>query len=328
MAYGSRLTILALAVLAAISTGGCRENDPPPAARVAFVQYVDSAESEEVRLAALEGLAEAGLGPDNGLETRFYSAGADFALLQAIAGQASAAGYDAVITFGTPATQAVFSRIGGRGRLVFGLVSDPVSAGLCRSPEDHPPNLAGYYGLFPTSEVLDLVQAVLPQARSIGVVWNNGESNSLRYLEIIRAETARRGLTLEETTVAGTGEVLSAAEGLAFRGVDVFFCAGDSTVIQGFEALAAVGRRRGIPVAANVTSLVDRGATFCLGRSFSEEGRAVGRLAAGIVNGEIDPATSPLRRLENLELTLNDELMAQYGLEIPDQFRHWLAPGR
>lgn len=324
MKIACRPMVLALAALAALFAVGCRGEDSPGTVRVAFVQYVDSAESEEVRRAALEGLAEAGLRPGNGLEARCYSAGADFALLQSIAGQASSAGYDVIITFGTPATQAVYSRIGDRPPLVFGLVSDPVSAGLCRSPEDHPANLAGYYGLFPTTDVLDLVQAMLPEAESIGVVWNSGESNSRRYLEIIRTETARRGLRLEETPVAGTGEILAAAEGLAARDVDLFFCAGDSTVIQGFEALASVGNRRGIPVAANVTSLVHRGAAFSLGRSFSEEGLAVGRLAAGIVSGEIDPATTPLRRLERFELRVNEALMARYGLTVPDRFRRWM----
>jgi putative ABC transport system substrate-binding protein len=290
---------------------------------VAFVQYVDSAEAEEVRLAALEGLAEKGLQQGSGLEVRFYSAGADFSLLQAIAGQVAGRGHDAIIAFGTPATQAVFTRMGPQDRLVFGLVSDPVSAGLCRGPDQHQPRITGYYGLFPTAEVLELIHAVLPQADVLGVVWNSGESNSHRYLEIIRAEAGHHGLLLEESTVAGTSEILAAAEGLASRGVDVFFCAGDSTVIQGFEALAAVSVRRDIPIFTNVTSLTKRGAVIALGRPFRSEGMAVGRLAAEIITGERDAAATPFRRLEDLELRVNTELMDRHRLEIPQRFHRW-----
>ncbi len=323
MRTGSRPIALAIILLAGVTMLGSCGRAADPAVTVAFVQYVDSAESEEVRLAALEGLADNGLRPGAGLDVRCYSAGADFSMLQAIAGQAVAGGHDAIITFGTPATQAVYSRLGPSNRLVFGLVSDPVSAGLCRSPVDHPPGLTGYYGLFPTTEVLELIRAVLPQARVLGVVWNSGESNSHRYLEIIRAEVSRAGLRLEESAVAGTSEILSAAEGLAARGVDVFFCAGDSTVIQGFEALASVSARRGIPIFANISSLNERGAVITLGRSFSAEGRAVGQLAAEIVRGTRDPAQTPLRRLDTLELRVNEQLMERFGLEIPQRFSHW-----
>lgn len=302
---------------------GCNGTSPAPAAGVAFVQYVDSAESEEVRLAALEGLARGGLRQGDGLDVRCYSAGADFSLLQAIAGQAAGGGYDAIITFGTPATQAVFARMGPEDRLVFGLVSDPVSAGLCRGPDQHQPGITGYYGLFPTTEVLELIHEVLPDAEVLGVVWNSGESNSHRYLKIIRAEAGRHGLRLEESAVAGTSEILPAAEGLASRGADVFFCAGDSTVIQGFEALATVSARRNIPVFANITSLTRRGAVITLGRSFRAEGLAVGRLAAEIISGGRDPAETPFRQLEKLELRVNSELMERYGLEIPERFRRW-----
>lgn len=315
------LAMILLAGCAAFTSCGGTEQDPE--FTVAFVQYVDSSESEEVRLAALAGLAEMGLRPGDGLKTRFYSAGAEFSLLQAIAAQACTGDYDAIITFGTPATQAVFSRLGPRQRLLFGLVSDPVAAGLCRSPGDHPPQLTGYYGLFPTTEVLELIHAVLPDADVLGVVWNSGESNSHRYLEIIRAEAGRYGLRVEESAVAGTSEILAAAEGLASRGVDVFFCAGDSTVIQGFEALASVSVRRGIPVLANVSSLTERGAVITLGRSFSAEGRAVGRLAAEVMTGARDPAETPFRRLDAVELRVNESLMEQFGLELPQRFRRW-----
>jgi putative ABC transport system substrate-binding protein len=315
------MAMILLAGGAALSTCGRTADDPT--VTVAFVQYVDSSEADEVRLAALEGLADHGLRPGAGLDVRLFSAGADFSILQAIAGQAVAGGHDAIITFGTPATQAVYSRLGPADRLVFGLVSDPVTAGLCRSPVDHPPGLTGYYGLFPTAEVLELIRAVLPEARVLGVVWNSGESNSQRYLEIIRNEAGRFGLGLEESAVAGTSEILSAAEGLASRGADVFFCAGDSTVIQGFEALAAVSARRGIPIFANVSSLTERGAVITLGRSFAAEGRAVGQLAADIIRGTRSTAETPLRRLEKLELRVNKELMERFGLEIPQRFRHW-----
>lgn len=314
---------VAAVLLAVLPLCGCGGSLPAPTASVAFVQYVDSAESEEVRLTALQGLAEGGLREGEGLDVRCYSAGTDFSLLQAIAGQAAAGDHDAVITFGTPATQAVFSRLGPHDRLVFGLVSDPVAAGLCRSAEDHPPGLAGYYGLFPTTEVLELIRAVLPQAEVLGVVWNSGESNSHRYLEIIRAEAGRYGLHLLESPVAGTSEILTAAEGLASRGADVFFCAGDSTVIQGFEALASVSARRGIPVFANISSLTERGAVITLGRSFSVEGYAVGRLAAEIVTGKRDPAKTSFRRLDALELRVNEKLMERFGLEVPQAFRRW-----
>ncbi len=315
------LPALLLLATAALTIVCC--NDAPPAsmASVAFVQYVDSAESETVRQAAISGLEAGGLQEGDNLDLRFYSAGADFSLLQAIAGQAAAGGHDAIITFGTPATQAVFSRLGPGDRLVFGLVSDPVSAGLCRSADDHPPGLAGYFGLFPTVEVLRLIRAALPQADSLGVVWNSGESNSHRYLEVIRIEADRFGLQLLEAPVAGTSEILAAADGLASRGADVFFCAGDSTVIQGFEALASVSVRRGVPLFANVSSLTKRGAVMALGRSFSAEGRAVGLLAAEIVSDRTDPAVTPFRRLEQAELQVNAALMERFGLQVPEPFR-------
>jgi len=49
----------------------------------------------------------------------------------------------------------------------------------------------------------------------------------------------------------------------------------------------------------------------------------VGRLAAEIITGKRDPAKTSFRRLDALELRVNETLMERFGLEVPRQFRRW-----
>src|SRR4029079_16931824 len=97
----------------------------------------------------LESLRARGYVDGGRLRLHRYNAEGDIATANAIAKEVTSAGNDLLITLTTVSTQTVANAnaTGSKTRHVFGLVTDPYSAGIGVNREnhsDHPPYLTGY----------------------------------------------------------------------------------------------------------------------------------------------------------------------------------------
>src|SRR5262247_3072409 len=111
--------------------------------RLAILVY----SSQPVLLQGLEALKDNGFVDGQNLVLRQYNAEGDIGTVNTIARQITAGEFDVVITFSTPAMQAV-AKANDRGKTihVFGLVADPFTAGVGlrrEAPLDHPRHLVG-----------------------------------------------------------------------------------------------------------------------------------------------------------------------------------------
>ena len=103
--------------------------------------------SSRILEGALEALRENGFIDGQNIALRQYNAEGDMATLNAIARQVTDGQFDMVMTFSTPAMQAVAkANTKGKAIHVFGLVADPFAAGVGLrrdAPLDHPRHLVG-----------------------------------------------------------------------------------------------------------------------------------------------------------------------------------------
>jgi len=128
---------------------------------------------------------------------------------------------------------------------VFGAVADPPSAGVGISRNDplsHPKHLVGIGTFLPVRPTFDLARRMNPALKSIGVVWNPGESNSEAFTKKARAVCADMGLQLLEATVDNSSGVYEAANSLVARGADVLWVGGDVTVLVALDSAIAAAR--------------------------------------------------------------------------------------
>lgn len=222
---------------------------------------------------------------------------------------------DVIVPISTPSAQAVASATQDIP-IVFSAVTDPVGAKLVGDPMKPGGNVTGMSDLSPIGKHLDLIKQITPEAKTLGVMFNPGEANSLSLLELVKQEAPGRGLTVVEGPATKTSEVLGAAQSLVGK-ADVIYVPTDNTIISAFEAVVKVGIDNRLPVYAGDTDSVARGAIAALGFNYYDVGRQTGKMVLRILKGEA-PGDIAVEGVDITELYVNPGMAEKMGVTIPD----------
>ena len=170
--------------------------------------------------------------------------------------------------------------------------------------------------LSPIGKHLDLVKEIMPAAKTLGVIYNPGEANSLTLLELLKAEAPARGLAIEEAPAPKSSDVLPAAQSLVGN-VDAIYVPTDNTVVTALEAIIQVGTQNKLPVFAGDTDSVPRGAIAALGFNYGDVGRQTGKIVVRVLKGE-KPGEIPVEGVEITELFVNPGAAEAMGIKLPE----------
>lgn len=282
---------------------------------VAVTAIVEHPALDAARDGIKEELAAGGYKEGENLRFLYESAQGNPATAAQIARKLVGEAPDVIVPISTPSAQAVV----GATRdipVVFTAVTDPVGAKLVADPEKPGSNVTGMSDLSPIGKHLDLIKEITPEARTLGVIYNPGEANSLTLLELIREEAPARGLTIREAAAPKSADVLQAAQSLVGR-VDAIYVPTDNTVVTALEAIVTIGQRNRLPVFAGDTDSVPRGAIAALGFNYGDVGRQTGRIVLRVLNGE-KPGDIPVQGVEITELVVNPKAAEAMGVTIPE----------
>ncbi len=264
---------------------------------VALFQHVSQATMEEGVRGVLAGLAQSGYQEGRTLRVRRYSAEGDAATANTIARAIVGGDDELVITLSTPSLQAVAGANRDAKRPhVFGMVSDPVVAGVGIARDDprkHPPYMVGLGTMQPVAEGFRMARQLAPRLARVGVAWNPSEANSEACTKLARTVCKELGIELLEANVDGSAAVREAVASLVGRGVEAIWVGGDNTVLTSLDAVIGPARAAGVPVFTSIPGSASRGALFDLGADYHRVGESVGRLAARVLDGE-SPADMPI----------------------------------
>ncbi|MFN0050928.1 MAG: ABC transporter substrate-binding protein, partial [Planctomycetales bacterium] len=291
--------------------------------RVAILVHASQPILEDGERGVIDGLAESGyINDQNMIVTRFNAQG-DLANSNAIALQIVNDKYDLAVTLSTPSLQSLANANKfGKVRHVFGMVTDPIAAGVGikgTKPDQHPPHLVGLGTLQPVAESIDMARKFYPGLKTLGVVWNPAEINSQVTTKMCRDACAKLGIELKEVNAENTAAVREATAAVISQGVDAIWVGGDVTVLGAVDSLIALAKSSKIPVFTVIPGNADRGALFDLGANYYEVGKQVGELG-----GRILPLDTPISKIP-VELYVPPKLcvntLALHGLKAP-----WKAP--
>lgn len=238
----------------------------------------------------------------------------DMATASSIAQKFASEPLDLILGVATPTTQAVVKLI-TTTPIVFTAVTDPVSAGLVTDPAAPTANVTGVSDQMSVEPILALVKQINPNAKSVGIVYNSGESNSVFIVKQVEAAVGPLGLTLVKATASTSSEVQAAAQSLVGR-VDAITVIGDNTAVGAIEAIVKVCQQNKIPLYAGDPDSVKRGAVAAYGFDYYDLGKQTGAMAAKILSGT-PPGQIPVEFAKNLQLSINEKAAAAQGVTIP-----------
>lgn len=313
-----KFALLLLVFLLAVPVLAQDDMDEMPV--IGFMQFVSHPALDAGRDGAIEVLEAAGYVDGETARFLFGNGEGDIPTLTTIADNFVDEGADVIIATSTPALQAAFGATFDLEEpvVIFNVVTSPYAAGVAQASCIKPPWVTGSQALAPYADTVPLIFEIVPDAESVGYIYNTAEANSVANTEIITPIMAELGLTMEIQEVATSADVPTAAEALVSRGVDVFYVATDSTVVAGLEGLIAVANENEIPVIASDPSSAPRGAVLAQGLDYTQEGRDAGRMAVAYLNGDIDIATTSISRQTQNLLAVNLDAAEAQGVTVPD----------
>lgn len=146
-----------------------------------------------------EGMSEAGVS----VEFDEQNAQGDQATLTNIANTFATGDYDGFLAVATPTAQALSTAI-SQTPITFAAVTDPVAAGLVTSWETPDGNVTGVSDLNPMQDQLALIQEIVPDAKTIGIVYSSGEVNSEVQVAEAQKAAAATGVEILTATVTNS----------------------------------------------------------------------------------------------------------------------------
>ena len=251
---------------------------------VAIVQQLSHSSLDEIHeaiSAELKARAEAA-----GVELTIsdYNGQNDTTMLGQIGAQALDDKVDMIIPIATLAAQTMVTAAEGTGTpIVYAACSDPETAGLTGLD-----NVTGTSDALNTPFSLDMMLAVNPDIKTVGLLFSNSEDNSITPIAEAKKYLDEKGIAYLEKTGNTTDEIVAAAASLVGR-VDAVFTPTDNRVMDAEVAVAEILNEAGIPHYTGADSFVQFGAFTTCGVNYTELGKYTADMAFDILEGGTVP---------------------------------------
>ena len=191
----------------------------------------------------IEGLKEKGFEEGKNLKIDYQNAQGDMAIAKTISDQFVTSKVDMIFAIATSSLQASYNATKDIP-IVFTAVTDPIDAGVANSWESSGTNVTGTSDMVSMEEQLDLLTELVPDIKTLGVIYNSSEANSLAQVQELKKEAEKRNIDIKEISVTTVNEInqnLSAALG----SIDALYAPTDNTVASAYDLvgnLCKIGR--------------------------------------------------------------------------------------
>ena len=279
--------------------------------RIALLQYVSAPPADAARRGVIEAL-----GAGTPLITRVAEGSPSRCreLAEALVESDPAL----LVAIGTPPLVSAIAAAPRSLPVVFCYCSNPWGAGAGRSALHHRPNVTGTVTTTPVADQLRLARQLLPDLRSVGVIYNPAEPNAGFEAELLAQAARQQRLTLLREAVSVVADLPEAFLRLQHGGMQVLLKVGDYITLEGFRQLAALALQARLPLIGVDPADVDvLGCLAVVGWDPHQDGLKAGALAAQILRGT-SPASIPIQPPgDQPGLWLNRRTAERLGIVLP-----------
>lgn len=201
-------------------------------------------------------------------------------------------GVDLIFAIGTQAAQSSAAATEDIP-IVLTAVTDPASSGLVESNEAPGKNVTGTSDMNPVTDQIALVKQLVPDAQTVGILFNSAESNSEIQAEMAEEACQAEGLSTERLTISSTNEIQTVVTSAVGK-VDVLYAPTDNMIASAMATVAMVANENGLPTIVGEPGMVSNGGLATYGIDYEALGYQAGEMAAQILTEGADPAEMPI----------------------------------
>ncbi len=196
-----KMLCAALALTSALSLAACGQSGSTASSqgegegvtyKIGISQYGEHASLDNCREGFLEGLRQAGLVEDENLQVMYENAHFDDDMTTQIGETFSAADVDLMVGIATHSAVACYNAAEDKDiPVIFTAITDPVGAHLDSG------NITGTSDVLPVEGQLQLIRALQPDAKTIGIIYTTSEPNSIYSVGVYEEKAADYGFTID-----------------------------------------------------------------------------------------------------------------------------------
>lgn len=285
---------------------------------IGITQYAEHGSLDNCREGFLEGLAEAGIEEGVNLNIQFQNAQADSGAATQIASQFVSEKVDLICAIATPSAQScVNAALDTDIPVVYTAVTDPVAAELATEDGMPTQNATGTSDKLPVDAQLQLIRDMLPDARSIGILYTTSEVNSESAIAEYEAKAGDYGFEIVTVGISTSADISLAADNILSQ-VDCLTNLTDNTVVQGLPTILAKAGEKNIPVFGSEIEQVKVGCLAAAGIDYIELGKKTGEMAAKILKGEASAEEMAYETFETPKIYFNQQVADDLGLTVDE----------
>ena len=307
------------AALGGLGIAGCRDNAASGSAassgttyRIGVLQLTQHAALDASNEGFIAALDDAGIS----YEADQQNANNEQSACTPIASTFVNDGVDLILAIATPAAQACLNAT-TEIPIVGTAITDFAESGLVESNDAPGGNLTGSSDMTPVADQIALLQQLLPDAQTVGLLYCTAESNSDVQIKAAKKELDKLGLDYTDFTVSSSNEIQSVVESAVGK-VDALYSPTDNTIAAGASQVGQICKENKLPFVTGEEGMCMAGGLFTLSINYEDLGYAAGEMAVKILKGEAKPEDLPIKHLSSKDLVVvkNDEMAEALGIDL------------
>lgn len=244
---------------------------------------------------------------NQGINVEFLDQNAqgDIANAQMIAEKFVKDDVDLIFTIATLSAQAAKQAIEGTDiPMVFTAVTDPVFSQLVTDLNVTDSNITGVVDAAPIKENLELFRELKEGIKTIGIIYNIGESNSEVQVEQTKEIAKELGLEIETVGIASVNDIPQAVDTISKKAEGLYIIT-DNMVASAMSLVANLAKENKLLTVSADGSHVAEGIMVSKGISYYEIGKQSAVIAKQILVDKKSVADLPVQASDNLEKKVN-----------------------
>ena len=209
---------------------------------------------------------------------------------------------------------------GSNKPVLFGAVTDPVSANLVKS-FDEIENVTGLSDKAPIESQIALIKQIDANIKTVGIIYNNAEPNSKVQADQVEELLKKENINVKVRSVSETSNIGPTISALVRDNIETLYIPTDNMMASNMSIIKDYCLENNILMIAGEEELVNQGAHASYSISYRKMGEELGKMALDILVNKKDVKTIKTKFMDlgKCNLIVNEESFKKTGHKIPEE---------
>ncbi len=180
-------------------------------------------------------------------------------------------------------------------------------------------NVSGTSDLAPLEEQANLFTELLPDAKTVGILYCASEANSKYQVEVVKAALEAKNITVNEYPFTDTNDVGTFTQS-AVNECDAIYIPTDNTAASCTETINNIAFPAGVPIIAGEEGICAGCGIATLSINYYDLGVTTGKMAIEILKNGKDISTMPIEYFPNPVKKYSKERAEALNINIPSDY--------